>query len=230
MDNNNLLYNIIKNEPNQLLFLYGVFLFIIILVFTNINFSFSLFIGLIIYSIVISYIYTYNTNNTITEKYKLNQKSKSVGINDENPEIVDFLFYLESYKQFSIYIYNNIVILLKNFIKLYNDCITNKKLINDYYSVLENLKFLILYTLESFNLNGANLKELKKNKLEIEKILNKYLEQLLLLQKKDLYYNGFNTKTKILTTDNVVEYNKFDYRNEYNRGIRSFDIQNLESF
>ena len=105
----------------------------------------------------------------------------------------------------------------------------NYKLINNYYSVLENLKLKVLYSLESFNLNGANLKELYKNKLEIEKILNTYLENLLLLNKKDIYYNGYNTNTKILTTNNVLEYNRFDYENEYNRGILSFDIQNLQT-
>ena len=95
---------------------------------------------------------------------------------------------------------------------------------------MENLKIIILYTIESFNLNGANLKELNENKLEIEKILNTYLENLLLLNKKDIYYNGYNNSTKILTTDNVIESNRFDYQNEYNRGIKSFDIQNLQKF
>ena len=70
--------------------------------------------------------------------------------------------------------------------------------------------------------NGANLKELSENKLEIEKILNIYLEKLLLLNKKDIYYNGYNTNTKILTTNNVLEYNRFDYENEY----KVFKLQN----
>ena len=227
--NNNLLYNIINEENNQILFFYGVFLVIVILIFTNINFSVSLFIGLIFYCIIISYNHTYNQNNKISEKYKISEKSKSVDILEENSKIIDFVFYLKSYKQFSTLIYNNIVTLLKNFIELYNDCIKNKKLINNYYSVLENLKLKVLYSLESFNLNGANLKELYKNKLEIEKILNTYLENLLLLNKKDIYYNGYNTNTKILTTNNVLEYNRFDYENEYNRGILSFDIQNLQT-
>lgn len=230
MSDGNILYNIINGETNQVLFFYGVALIIVILIFTNINFSFSLFIGLIFYSILITYNHTYNENTKLTEKYKITEKSKSVDVSVENKDIVDFLFYLESYKQFSTEIYNNIVTLLKNFIQLYNNCIIDKKLINDYYSVLVNLKLIILYSLESFNLNGANLKELNTNKLEIEKILNEYLENLLLLNKKDIYYNGYDTGTKILTTDNVLEANRFDYQNEYTRGIKSFDIQNLQTF
>ena len=229
INNSNLLYNIINGEDDKVLFFYGVFLVIIILIFTNINFSVSLFIGLIFYCIIISYNHTYNQNNIITEKYKISEKSKSVDIVEENPEIVDFVFYLKSYKQFSTAIYNNIVTLLKNFIELYNNCIKNKKLINNYYSVLENLKLKILYSLESYNLNRVNLKELHENKLEIEKILNTYLENLLLLNKKDIYYNGYDINTKILTTSNVLEYNRFDYENEYNRGILSFDMQNLQT-
>ena len=229
MSDTNLLYNIINEENNQVLFFYGVFLVIIILIFTNINFSISLFIGLIFYCIIISYNHTYNKNNKISEEYKINEKSKSVEIPKEDPEIVDFIFYLKSYKIFSTAIYNNIVTILKNFIELYNDCVKNIIIINYYYSVLENIKIKILYSLESFNLNGANLKELSENKLEIEKILNIYLEKLLLLNKKDIYYNGYDIDTKILTTNNVLEYNRFDYENEYNRGILSFDMQNLQT-
>ena len=41
-NNSNILYNIINNESNSVLFFYGVFLVITILIFTNINFSISL--------------------------------------------------------------------------------------------------------------------------------------------------------------------------------------------
>ena len=94
---------------------------------------------------------------------------------------------------------------------------------------LENLKIKILFSLESFNLNGTDLKELRENKLEIEKILNVYLKNLLLLNKKDIYYNGYDVNTKILSSSNILEYNRFDYENEYIRGIKLFDIQNLQT-
>jgi len=229
MSDNNLLYNILNKETNGVLFFYGVFLVIIILIFTNIDFSLSLFIGIIFYFIIISYNNAYNINNKITEEYKIEEKSKSIGIDKNKPDILDFLFYLKSYEQFSKEIFNNIVILCKNFIELYNDCIINKKLINNYYVSLENLKIKILFSLESFNLNGTDLKELRENKLEIEKILNVYLENLLLLNKKDIYYNGYDVNTKILSSSNILEYNRFDYENEYIRGIKVFDIQNLQT-
>ena len=50
--------------------------------------------------------------------------------------------------------------LLKNFIELYDDCIKDKKLINDYYSVLENIKFLTNYMFKDcISLRGVNLNE-----------------------------------------------------------------------
>ena len=66
-NNSNILYNIINNESNSVLFFYGVFLVITILIFTNINFSISLFIGLIFYSILVCYNNTYNEKNKLTE-------------------------------------------------------------------------------------------------------------------------------------------------------------------
>ena len=120
MSDNNLLYNILNKETNGVLFFYGVFLVIIILIFTNIDFSLSLFIGIIFYFIIISYNNAYNINNKITEEYKIEEKSKSIGIDKNKPDILDFLFYLKSYEQFSKEIFNNIVILCKNFIELYN--------------------------------------------------------------------------------------------------------------
>ena len=228
MSDDNLLYNIINKENNQVLFFYGILLVLTILIFTNIYFSTSLFIGLILFSILISYNHTYNQNNKITEEYKIEKKSKNVDVDENNPDIVDFLFYLKSYKQFSTEIYNNIKTLLKNFIKLNNDCLKNKKLINNYFNVLINIKISILKSLESFNLNGALSEELLKNKIEIEKILNKYLENLLLINKKDIYYNGYNNTTKILSNDNILGYLHNDIENIYIRGIKSFDIQNLQ--
>jgi hypothetical protein len=61
----------------------------------------------------------------------------------------------------------------------------------------------------------------------VESMLNDFLNKLVIIQKKDLYYNGFNINTKIINTDNILPANYFDTHNQYVRNTKQYDVLNL---
>ena len=61
----------------------------------------------------------------------------------------------------------------------------------------------------------------------IENILNKYLDNLKLLNNKNNYYNGFDLYAKeIEDNNNIKPSNLFDYENVYRGNLLDFNIQN----
>ncbi len=77
------------------------------------------------------------------------------------------------------------------------------------------IKYQIIYKINSFifNTNGAQYESKINNfKSSTKKVLNEYLDKLILIQKKKLYYNGYNNSTKIINTDKVLPHNfNLDY-------------------
>ena len=69
--------------------------------------------------------------------------------------------------------------------------------------------------------------EKNKNWLSAEKILNKFMNELVTLQQKDLYYNGYTIKTQPIETSNVRASNFLDTHNQYVRNTKQFDVLNL---
>ena len=220
----NKIYDIINNENNKTLFLYGLLLFFVIFIFKNKQFSSGLLIGLIIYIIIVNYSYTYNTENILNDKKK--EEIKIENINTEYneikmyPEFVDFLFYLKPYESYNESLYLKITQLLNQFLILYENCIIKNELINDYYMTLFNLKIQLLNRIENLSLMGAeNLEEIKDN---LQIILNKKLEELQLIHDKYIYYNGYDINTKNINSKqlNIQQ----DYKTENIRGYQVSDM------
>ena len=133
---NNLLYDVINTQTNQTIFYYCVLFIIVLMIYPYVEISFSLFVLLIVYCIYVSYYTTYNNINDINNEEKFNIKSKTTTISEKYKDIIDFLFYLESFKIFSYMLYEETEILIKNFTIIYENCINDYKLINDYYNTL----------------------------------------------------------------------------------------------
>ena len=53
------------------------------------------------------------------------------------------------------------------------------------------------------------------------------LEELRIIQEKDIFYNGFNIKTKPIDTSGILPVNFLDSHNQYIRNTKQFDIINL---
>jgi len=227
IENSSFFYDIINNQSKSTLFFFSVLFVITILIFSNIEISFSLFVGLIIYILFIRYYATMNNTQIINEKEKFKIKNNKYNISNNHPEIIDFLFNIEDFKLFSFILFNELKILIINFVNTYDNCINDYSLINDYYNTLVNLKLKILITIENFNINGAPKDIIINNKLMIENILNKYLDNLKLLNDKNNYYNGFDLYAKVIENNNDNKpSNLFDYANIYRGNLLDFDIQN----
>ena len=226
IENSSFIYDIINSQSNFTLFFFSVLFVITILIFSSIEISFTLFVGLIIYVLFIKYYSILNDTANINENEKFKIKKNKYDISINHPEIIDFLFNIEDLKQFSFILFNELKILIINFINTYDDCINDYTLVNDYYNTLINLKLKILITIENFNINGAPRDIIINNKKMIESILNKYLDNLKLLNNKNNYYNGFDLYAKEINNNNVEPSNLFDYGNNYRGNLLDFNIQN----
>jgi hypothetical protein len=227
IENSSFIYDIINSQSNFTLFFFSVLFVITILVFSSIEITFTLFVGLIIYVLFIKYYSTMNDTKNINEQEKFKIKKNKYDIPDNHPEIIDFLFNIEDLKQFSFILFNELKILIINFVNTYDDCINDYTLVNDYYNTLVNLKLKILITIENFNINGTPKNIVINNKKMIENILNKYLNNLKLLNDKNNYYNGFDLYAKeIDDNNNIKASNLFDYENVYRGNLLDFNIQN----
>lgn len=227
IENSSFIYDIINSQSNFTLFFFSILFVITILVFSSIEITFTLFVGLIIYVLFIKYYSTMNDTKNINKQEKFKIKKNKYDISDNHSEIIDFLFNIEDLKQFSFILFNELKILIINFVNTYDDCINDYTLVNDYYNTLVNLKLKILITIENFNINGAPKDIVINNKQMIENILNKYLNNLKLLNNKNNYYNGFDLYAKeIEDNNNIKPSNLFDYENVYRGNLLDFNIQN----
>lgn len=225
-------YDIINNTNPQLIFFYCCILIIMLLIFTNINFSVTLFFGLIFYAVLIYYLWYNRDINTIDNKEKFDYKVETVKLiknnnpNNDNPKIVDFLYYMRDLKSINFSLYNEINSSFSNIVFLYNSIKIDKKLVFDYYDIINMIKLRILAKLESYNLiTNSNTYDDKISKLKLmaENIINEMLTELYDIKNKYLYYNNYNNSTKIITKNKVLEHNIFNSNNEYIRNTVPFD-------
>jgi hypothetical protein len=233
-ETDNIIYNIINYQDPQTIFFYGLLLIIFIYISAKINFNYSILIGLIFYSILVFYLYTNKKVNYIDNFDELNMKYSMLNTKNnilkKYPNIIDFLYYMTEFKSASPRIYFEIQTLFENFILLYESCLQDINLINANFSSLQIIKNKILYTINGFTFNSlsnAGTSKLYDMRKTVESILNKFMSEILIIQKKDIYYNGYNTKTQIISTDNVIPANFFDTHNQYVRNTKQYDVLNM---
>ena len=210
----NILYNILNYEEPNIICNYFIILVIFIFIFSNINFSITLFIGLIFFSIFIYFLHTDRTINNINATEKINEKFKLINptsnILYKYSDIVDIIYYIKDMQKFNIPEFNDILQLFEEFIKLYEASLVDYNFIDNSYANLLNIKIKILYKLNSllFSTFDNNFNDkIVSTKNNTEKLLNKYLNEIILIHNKKLYYNGYNSNTKILDTSNILPYN-----------------------
>ena len=233
-ETDNIIYNIINYQESQTIFLYGIILIIFIFISGKINFNYSILIGLIFYSLFIYYLHTNKKENFVNNFEKLNTKYELLNTNNnilkKYPNIIDFLYYMTELKNISPSIYFKIQKLFVNYILLYEACLQDINLINANYFTLGIIKNKILFAINSFifnSLSNAESVKLYDMRITVENMLNNFMEELLIIQKKDIYYNGYNIKTKIINTDNILPFNYFEPPTQNVRNIKQYDTVNL---
>lgn len=235
-ETNNLLYNIINfNEP-QNIFLYGIIIVVGIFIFSNITLNYNILIGLIFCSIIIYYQYTYFKYNVLTrdkiDKEKFKQLYSENQILRKYSDIVDFLFYFENLKANNIQQFQELTSAFENFIKIYEYCLIDNTLIFKFYHTLVSQKIYILTTINSFIFTSHEIgfeNIIIRQKNECEKLLNKYLNVLAILHKKNIYYNGYSNSSNNITISNVLPFNIL-YETDHKYGNLQYNISDLFAF
>ena len=233
VETNNLLYNVVNSGSPEYLFMYCAIIVGISFLSTKFTWSTNILIGLIFCSIIIFYIYTYRKYNILTEKELFGEKFTKLysknQILTKYEQIVDFLFYMENFKANNLQQFSNLVGLFENFCEVYEYCLLDNNLIASSYQDLLDQKILILNTINSFIFTTLEIgyeNILIKQKIAAENIIDKLLNNLILLNKKKIYYDGYNLATKKLDSTNILSYN-YLYEPNYKRGYNQYNMANL---
>lgn len=237
-ETDNLLYNVINSQDPQQIFMYGMIIVIITFISTKIIYNSNVLIGLVFCSLIIYYLYTYRKYNIITDNAKFNEKFNNLYTSNnilvKYPKIVDFLFYFQNFKHSSIEQYNNIISLFENFCKIYEYCLLDYNIIFTSYQQLVDIKISILNEINNLNYIYRNVKyenvlikqKISAEKISAEKIIDELLNNLVILYKKKIYYDGYNNGTINIDYSNILAYNIL-YEPNYNKHSDQYNISNL---
>ena len=218
-ETDNIFYNILNTENKQFLFMYFMIMIFAIFVSNNIKcdikYSINMVISILFGSIIIYYLYTHDKTNNLTQNTIIQKKfdviSSENNILEEYPEIINFLFDMNIFKNYNFKNYLKLVSEFEIFTKNYEYCIVDNNLINKYYSILLDNKINILETIDNFtHIIDSNVLYdlLQQNKQSAEKITNNMLKNINNLQKQNIYHNGYNINTKIIFSDNIKPFNQ----------------------
>lgn len=235
-ETNNLLYNAINTEDPKQLFLYISIIIVITFISTKIIYNTNILIGLVFCALIIYYLYTYRKYNILTNNEKFSEKFNSLytenNIINKYPRIVDFLFYLQNFKFKNIESFNTIINSFEKFCQIYEFCLIDFKLIFTNYQKLVDWKITILNQINNLNFIYKNVDYediLFMQKISAEKIIDELLNNLVILSKKQIYYNGYYNTTKKIDYSNVLPYNILNEPN-YNKHTDQYNPSNLLVF
>lgn len=228
----NTIYNILFKDNYKTVSIYILIIIIILYISSNVEYNINIIIGIIIIAFVIYNINFYTMHELQTDQEIKQDKFNSLytrnKILKDQPKIVDILFYMLDYKKYSLLKYNNLIQQFEKFVKLYNDCLKDYTLIFDNYQILVDIKLTILVIMNSFVFSIiSNILENKLIKIrEIsELVLNEYLNDLVIINKKIIYYNGYNINTKPINTTSIIPFNTFNDNNISNGNLQIQDLQ-----
>lgn len=235
-ETDNLLYNIINSQDPKQIFLYVIIIVFVCFISTQMSYNTNILIGLIFGSLFICYLYTYRKYNIISNEQmsieKFNELYSKNNILKKYPKIVNFLFYMENFKYYNIEGFNNLIDSFENFCKVYEYCLIDTKLIFTNYKILVDQKIRIMSQINNFTFVVKNIKLsniLIKQSNAAEEILNNLLNNLVLLYKKNIYYNGYDNKVKNIDYSNILPYNIL-YDPNYKKHSDQYNISNLIFF
>jgi hypothetical protein len=212
--NENFLYDIIFDSTNKFFYLYIIIIIFLIFIFVNIDFNYNILIALLFSTIIIFIIYIYRKNNFLDDKQKLEEKisiisSPTSTINNYS-DIIDFLFYFKEYSLIDYNNYQKIIKQLDNFIIIYENINNNFKYINYSYHKMKKIINNILELINSIKYSSYNIKKseiLEKNKISIKIILDKYLENIIQLNNRYIYYNGYSINHNKINDEKILPFN-----------------------
>lgn len=164
-----------------------------------------------------------NKNNNDKKKTMLENKKKYIRPREEIIEkyddIVEFLFTIQDLYIYNPPVYQELIETIKNFLTIYEETISipataHKSYTNaeiKFYHALNLLESIIINT-DSNNIDYQNIdSSINISSKVLYSILKKYLDEIELIVKKDIKFNGYNNKTLLLNSSKIKPYNLLDF-------------------
>lgn len=169
---------------------------------------------LIIFIVIIVIIYYfYSKEQTININYKNSIKPSLSNEfkKDEYNDLSSFMYKIKTYYYYNPQTYEEIIKHLEIFIMLYKSVMLENEIAGQYYDLMNDRKQLILNNLRSYFVSLPVYKDQFNcnNALDdLEKILNKYLDEVELINKKN-NYKLIHRDSKFIDKKNLA-YNRYD--------------------
>ncbi len=206
------------NLNNKKLFLFLVIFIFIIAYISKLNISITL-----IFSILIAYYFfnqlrlsekNHNDKNIKILNKKINKIRPSPEIITKYEDLINFLFSIQDLYEYNPAAYEEMIDSIKSFLLIYEESKKINILAHQNYSVANIKKNNAVNSLHSIIINSVSNNNLD-NKINrsyriLNNLLEKYIDEIELLIKKDIKYNGYNVKTNGILDYKMKPYNDFE--------------------
>ena len=184
-------------------YFYLIVLFIVIFIVCRKSYI----ISILIYSIFIIFLIFYkNKVNAINETKRsiLYPKSKYI---EEEPDLYNFFFSIQEFYSYNPSNYTKIIINIDKILSIYKDIKIDNKLAGQYYDAIKDLKYDTLSLFQGFIHKLPDDKNVVEKyntaKFELEKILDKYTDEVFKINREYIKNNGINYTTRFLSDEKL---------------------------
>ena len=217
---------------NKEILIYGFISIIVFSFVSKYNITIATAMAIIFGYYMLIFLVNLNKHNNDNKKKILENKKQYIRPREEIIEkyddIVDFLFSIQDLYIYNPPAYQELVETIRNFLIIYEESINIPKLAHKNYTNAEIKLYHAINLLQSIIINtDSNLYNYQNIDIKINRsskvlysILKKYLEEINLIIKKDIKYNGYNINTLLLQPNKIKPYNSLDFSSH------NFDIIN----
>jgi len=199
------IYTFIKKTSGKSFFIYSLITIILLGILRKYNVKLNVIIALIGAYFIIMYMFEKDQkeagNIKEQDDFKLDNIKPKFNHNDK-VEIIDYLYSIQNFYVYNPPVYEKIVDDLNSFFIIHDNLLKDNSLVNVQYSIAETKKDNILNNIHSLILTIPNSEALinkyNESMKQIEKLLNKYLNEMIYLYDKHTYNNGLNINHKII--------------------------------
>ena len=209
------------------LLIYGFISIIVFAYISKYNITIATLVGIIFGYYILVILANSSKNNNDKKKTMLENKKKYIRPREEIIEkyddIVEFLFSIQDLYIYNPPAYQELIETIKNFLTIYEETINTPKTAHQNYTNAEIKLYHALNLLQSIIINTDtdhnNYKNvdnsINRSSKVLHNLLKKYLEEIELIVKKDIKYNGYNIHTLHINTNTnsnkIKPYNFLDF-------------------
>lgn len=198
----------LEETDNQTLFIYVVVIVISIFIFKRFDIELNAVFGFMIGVILIYYIFHRRfdeiKDNKETQKQKIETIRPKPKVFQKYTDITDFIFAIQDMYPYNVQSYEDLIDSLDAFFTLYEETVLFPEEAGRNHQMAHTMQEQALFNLHGLIFELPDKKEyvekLNNSIVELERILEKYLEEIRIMNKKHIIENGYNNRTKLILT------------------------------